>query len=114
MKGKLIPEQKIQKQGMTNFRKKGYTPIRLILTGEGGMPDTVFLKFGRNPIFVEFKKSVGGVLSALQRYKINLLKSKGFEAYASASPTIHKCDKEIICHTQCDACKLKPDQIDHK
>ena len=113
MKKGLISEAKIQKKGMGIFRQKGWTAIRLILTGEGGMPATVFLKQNREPVFVEFKKSIGGVLSALQRYKIKLLKSRGFEAYASASPTIHLCDKEIICHTQCDKCKLKPDQIDH-
>ena len=113
MKQVVIPESKIQKKGMTIFRQKGWTAIRLILTGEGGMPDTVFLKKGRDPVFVEFKKSSGGKLSPLQKYKINQLRNRGFEAYASASPTIHRCDKEIICHEQCDACKLKADQISH-
>lgn len=113
MKKKVIPEAKIQKAGIDNFKKNCWTAIRLILTGEGGMPDTVFLKKGKDPVFVEFKKSSGGTLSALQRFKINRLKQQGFEAYASASPTIHVCDKEIICHTQCHACKLKPNQISH-
>lgn len=104
---KVISESVIQSKGIAHYKKLGWTAIRLHTTGVSGQPDVLFLKDGCKPMFVEYKKSKGGVVSPLQRYYIDLYKNRGFEAFASASPVIHNCTKDIICNEQCNQCKCK-------
>ena len=107
----IVPESKIQAKGLKMYSKAGVEVIRLRQTSKAGDPDTLVSHPDHPNCFIEYKKSKGGRLDPLQRFRIAELRRKGFFAFASASPTLHECEKEIICHTQCDECKLKPCSI---
>ena len=108
---KVVPESKIQKKGMEAYKKAGFRVTRMRQTNRSGEPD-VFLAHKDFPnCHIEYKKSKGGILDPLQKFQIQELRRLGFHAYASASPTLHECEKDIICHQQCDKCKSKPSTI---
>lgn len=108
---KIIPESTIQKKGMDAYRKLGFEVVRMRQTNRSGEPDVMLTHKDYPNTHIEYKKSKGGVLDPLQTFRISELRRKGFYAYASASPTLHECKKNIICHNQCDECKMKKSTI---
>ena len=57
-------KQKILKQ----YRKEGWFDIGLIQTNKNGIPDTLMMKTGEQPFFIEFK-AVGKKADPLQQYR---------------------------------------------
>lgn len=80
-----MTETQVQKKIRTNLEKQGWYVIRLTVTGVGGMPDLLALKKDKPPLFIEVKKTKGGVTSPLQAYMIRLLISFGFNAMVANS-----------------------------
>ena len=70
-------ESKIQTKIKKKLEQEGYLVIKLIKTSCNGVPDLLALKNG-NAIFIEVKQEKG-VLSELQKMRIEQLKNLGFE-----------------------------------
>lgn len=66
-------KQKVLKQ----YRKDGWFDIGLIQTNKNGIPDTLMMKKGEQPFFIEFK-AVGKSAEPLQKYRHDeILKKTG-------------------------------------
>lgn len=70
-------ESAIQTKIKKKFEEDGWTVIKLIKTSMNGIPDLMALKNGVCQ-FIEVKQP-RGVLSALQKLRIEELRQKGFE-----------------------------------
>ena len=74
-----MTESKIQKKIIERYEKDGYYVLKLTTTNKNGIPDLVCLK-PNEVIFIEVKRPKVGVLSKLQKYRIEELEELGFKA----------------------------------
>lgn len=70
-------EQNLQKKIQKKLEADGWLCVKLIKTTMNGIPDLMALKDGQT-MFVEVK-TPKGVLSELQKIRINQLRKQGFE-----------------------------------
>ena len=70
-------ESKIQSKIIKKLTAEGWLCVKLIRTNLNGIPDIMALKDGVTK-FIEVKRETG-VLSELQKLRIEQLKQKGFE-----------------------------------
>lgn len=79
-----MTEQQIQAKIIKRLEKEGWYVIKLHKTNKNGIPDLLAIK---PPLikFIEVKKPQTGVLSELQKFRINELKQFGIEAIVSTS-----------------------------
>ena len=70
-------ESSIQAQIIKRLEAQGYYVVKLILTSKNGIPDLLCLKDGK-AFFIEVKRP-GERPRPLQEYRINELRSNGFE-----------------------------------
>lgn len=70
-------ESVYQKKVIERWEKNGFYVIKLAKTNKNGIPDLLCIKPGEI-IFVEVK-AANGKLSALQKYRISELETKGFK-----------------------------------
>lgn len=68
-------EQQLQKKIITKLEQDGYFVLKIIKANKNGYPDLIAVK-NNNTIFVEVKRPTGK-LSALQKVRIEELRSKG-------------------------------------
>lgn len=77
-----MKEQIYQKRITEQLEEKGYYVINLIKTNKNGIPDLIAIKENCKTIFIECK-SLTGVASPLQKFRLKELSLKGFEVYIS-------------------------------
>ena len=70
-------EQQIQSKIIAYAKANGWLYIKVIKASESGHADIIFLKDGKT-IFIEVKKSTGGVKSGLQIYRQEQFQKAGF------------------------------------
>lgn len=70
-------ESAIQKKIIDRLTKEGWYVIKLIKTNKNGIPDLLALKDGVS-WFIEVKQPKG-VLSEIQKFRIQELREKGFK-----------------------------------
>lgn len=70
-------ESAIQKKIIDRLTKEGWYVIKLIKTNKNGIPDLLALKEGVS-WFIEVKQPKG-VLSEIQKFRIQELRDKGFK-----------------------------------
>lgn len=66
-----------EKKAVEYAKKMGMQVMKFEKVGKG-WPDRIFLAQGGISFFIEFKRSVGGVLSVHQKHKISILHKLGF------------------------------------
>ena len=76
-----MKESKYQKKISDKLEKEGYFVVKLIKTNKNGIPDLIAIK-ENNTIFVEIK-TTKGVLSEIQKYRLQELTNKGIKCYVS-------------------------------
>lgn len=74
-----MKEKEIEKKVVAYAKEKGALTFKLE-GSVGGKPDRVFLK-NKKAIFVEFKRSSGGFMSALQKQTCEEFEKRGFPIY---------------------------------
>ena len=74
-----MKESKYQKKLIDEYTAKGYFVIKLIKCNINGLPDLLCLKKGETPLFIEVKNE-RGIVSELQKYRIQQLNELGFDA----------------------------------
>lgn len=79
----MILERKIQKQIIDYLKKDNWIVIKTIRLNDSGYPDIFAFRNGKT-LFIEVK-SEKGVLSELQKHRINKLQQQGFEVLVSNS-----------------------------
>ena len=78
-----MKESEIQAYCIKHLRQQGYKVIRLMNTGERGIPDVLVI--GLNDLFfIEFKTQKGR-LSKIQKYQMKDLQERGFKTYVIRS-----------------------------
>ena len=70
---------KHQTKIINQYKAQGWYVINLIKTNKTGIPDLLCLKDGEKPLFIECKE-VADRLSEIQKWRIDELKSLGFDA----------------------------------
>lgn len=70
-------ESKLQSKIIKQLESDGYYVLKLIRTNKNGIPDLLALK--SNEVYFIEVKSEKGVLSELQKYRINELQEFGFK-----------------------------------
>lgn len=71
-----MKEQQLQTKIKNRLKKEGWEVIKLIKTSHNGIPDLLALRNGE-AMFIEVKQEKG-VVSALQKARMEQLKSLGF------------------------------------
>lgn len=79
----MILERKIQKQIIDYLKKDNWIVVKTIRLNDSGYPDIFAFRNGKT-LFIEVK-SEKGVLSELQKHRINQLHQQGFEVLVSNS-----------------------------
>jgi len=77
-----MTEQKFQKKIIDQYSKQGYFVVNTIKTNVTGIPDLILLKAGELPMFIECKKEKG-VISEIQKYRLEQLDKQGFDVFVS-------------------------------
>lgn len=72
-----MTEQQVQTKIKNKLQKEGWEIVKLIKTSWNGIPDLMCLRNGET-MFIEVKKEVKGVLSELQKIRIEMLRKQGF------------------------------------
>jgi Holliday junction resolvase len=70
-------ESKIQSKIIKRLESEGWLCVKLIKTNKNGIPDLVCFKDGKS-MFIEVKREEG-ILSELQKYRIDEIRKKGIE-----------------------------------
>ena len=78
-----MTEQQLQTKIKKKLESQGYYVINLIKTDKSGIADLLALKDKETPMFVEVKKPKGGVISELQKYRIDKQRELGFKAFVT-------------------------------
>jgi hypothetical protein len=73
----MISESKLQSKIINYAKQKGWLYIKTIKLSESGHADVILFKGGIT-LFIEVKKSIGGVKSELQLYRQKQFRSAGF------------------------------------
>lgn len=68
-----------QNKTKETYQKMGYKVVKIVRAGESGITDLMCLKEGK-AIFIECKEE-DDTLKELQKYRIDELKSLGFDAF---------------------------------
>lgn len=76
-----MKEQQYQKKISDKLEKDGYFVIKLVKTNKNGIPDLIAIKENKT-IFVEVK-TTKGVLSEIQKYRLQELTNKGIQCFVS-------------------------------
>ena len=76
-----MKESQYQKKISDKLESEGYFVVKLIKTNKNGIPDLIAIK-ENNTIFVEVK-TTKGVLSEIQKYRLQELTNKGIKCYVS-------------------------------
>ena len=79
-----MTEQEYQSKVIKQMTKQGFYCLKLIKTNKNGIPDILCIKPNK-VLFIEVK-AFGGVVSPLQKYRINELKNNGFECVVKHAP----------------------------
>ena len=79
-----MTEQKYQSKLISELESYGFYVLKLEKTNKNGIPDLLALKDGERPLFIEVKGPKGRV-SELQKFRLQELKSKGFDAHLTFS-----------------------------
>ena len=79
----MILESKIQKQIIDYLEKDNWIVVKTIRLNDSGYPDIFAFRNGKT-LFIEVK-SEKGVLSELQKHRINKLRQQGFDVLVSNS-----------------------------
>jgi hypothetical protein len=66
------PEAKTQSRIITDLKKRGYIPMKLVKTNLNGIPDIIVLLGSGNHLWIEVKAKTGR-LSEIQKYRIREL-----------------------------------------
>jgi Holliday junction resolvase len=74
-----MTEQQFQTKIIKEYESKGWYCLKLIKTNKNGIPDLLCLKSNEKPLFIEVK-ALKGVVSKLQKYRIDELISYNFDA----------------------------------
>lgn len=78
----MTPEGKLKKYACDQAKKHGLKYINLIVTGDDGNPDKIFLPHGGKCVFAEFKRPDGrGDLSDAQKEKIREYRKLGYDVW---------------------------------
>ena len=77
-------ESSIQLKIKKELQKRGYFVTKLIQTSTPGIPDLLAIKDGKS-FFIEVKRPKVGVLSEIQKYRIEELQSFGAIAIVAYS-----------------------------
>jgi Holliday junction resolvase-like predicted endonuclease len=72
-----MQESKLQTKIINYAKQKGWLYIKIIKASESGHADVILFKGGVT-LFVEVKKSLGGIKSELQLYRQKQFRSVGF------------------------------------
>lgn len=80
-----MTESQIQKKIIDDLESKGYYVIKLMKTNKNGIPDLIALPKNSDALFVEVKTEKG-VLSKLQEYRIEELRSHGIKSEVKRKP----------------------------
>jgi hypothetical protein len=72
-----MQESKLQTKIINYAKLKGWLYIKIIKASESGHSDLMFFKNGIT-LFIEVKKSLGGIKSELQLYRQKQFRSVGF------------------------------------
>lgn len=83
-----MKEQQYQKKISDRLEKEGWYVIKLIKTNKNGIPDLIAIKEDKT-IFIECK-TLKGVLSKIQEYRIKELTALGIECYVSFGDELKK------------------------
>tara|TARA_R100001463_G_scaffold133801_1_gene195482 strand:+ start:299 stop:544 length:246 start_codon:yes stop_codon:yes gene_type:complete len=75
----MTSEGKIQTKKIKELEEQGYYVIKLMKTNKNGIPDLIAIPKDSDVLFLEVKTKKG-VVSALQKYRINELKEHGVRA----------------------------------
>lgn len=73
-----ITEQELQSKIIKDLKKRGWIVVKTIVLSQSGFPDIFAFKSGQT-IFFEVK-TIDGVKSELQKYRIKQLQQAGFLA----------------------------------
>ena len=84
----MILESKIQKQIIDYLKKDNWIVVKTIRLNDSGYPDIFAFRNGKT-LFIEVK-SEKGVLSELQKHRINQLQQQCFEVLVSNSFELFK------------------------
>ena len=84
----MILESKIQKQIIDYLKKDNWIVVKTIRLNDSGYPDIFAFRNGKT-LFIEVK-SEKGVLSELQKHRINKLRQQGFDVLVSNSFELFK------------------------
>lgn len=68
--------------------------IKIIKSNVSGIPDLIALKSGEIPIFIECK-TLKGVLSEIQKYRLSELLKNGFKCYVSKGVELNEFKEKI-------------------
>lgn len=79
----MISESKIQSKIIALLKADNWIVVKTIVLNDSGYPD-IFAFRNKETLFVEVK-SEKGVLSTLQKYRIERLKNEGFNVYVCHS-----------------------------
>ena len=93
------PEAKIERAVVAKMRAIGVKVIKLDTSSETGWPDRIVLIPGGRPLFIEFKRPGGGVLSPKQGHIIGWLQAIGYDVQ------VHDNVKEAVKAIE-DACQV--------
>lgn len=72
-----MTEQQLQRKIITYAKSQGWLYIKTIKLSESGHADVMLFKDGKT-IFIEVKRSKGGVISELQKLRQKQFKNAGF------------------------------------
>jgi Holliday junction resolvase len=75
-----MEEQKLQRKIIAFFEKNGFLVVKIIKANINGLPDIILLKNGRS-VFIEFKKDAKTKARPLQEYRLEQLRTLGFDAH---------------------------------
>lgn len=78
-----MTEQKLQAKIIKKLEGLGYYVLNLTKTNKNGVADLLALKYDEPPMFIEVKKPNGGVISELQKFRINEQRKLGFKAFVT-------------------------------
>ncbi len=81
-----MSESAYKQKILSQYRKDGWLTIGLIQTTMNGIPDTLMLKKGEQPFFIEFK-AIGKTPRPLQAYRHKEIREKtGLEVLTMIEP----------------------------
>lgn len=78
-----MKEQFIQKKILNYLEDNGYYCLKLAKTNKNGIPDIIAIKY--NEVFFVEVKSEKGIVSELQKFRVDELKQKNIDTFVAKS-----------------------------